>query len=59
MSLHPRRTVAYAAGACAGGFTTAAVVAARRREPRAAGRWLALAVLAGALSVVAEESAPD
>lgn len=59
MSLHPRRTVAYLAGACAGGFTTAAVVNACRRDVRAVARWLVVALLAGALAVLFEEAAPD
>ncbi|WP_299335030.1 hypothetical protein [Haloplanus sp.] len=59
MSLHPRRTVAYLAGACTGGFTTAVVVSARRRDARAVARWLVLALLAGALAVVFEEATPD
>jgi hypothetical protein len=59
MSLHPRRTVAYLAGACTGGFTTATLVSARRRDLRGAARWFAMALLAGALAVAFEEATPD
>jgi hypothetical protein len=59
MSLHPRRTAAYFAGACTGGFTTATLVSLRRRDARAAARWLAVALFAGALAVALEEAAPD
>jgi hypothetical protein len=58
MSLHPRRTVAYLAGACTGGFTTAALVSLRRRDCRGAARWLAVALLAAALAVAFEETTP-
>jgi len=59
MSLHPRRTAAYLTGACAGGFTTAALVSVRRRDARAVARRLAVALLAGTLAVVFEAAAPD
>jgi hypothetical protein len=58
VSLHPRRTVAYLAGACTGGFTTATLVSVRRRDARGAARWLVVALLAGALAVAFEEAAP-
>ena len=59
MSLHPRRTAAYLAGACAGGLTTAALVSVRRRDARAVARRLAMALLAGTLAVGFEAAAPD
>jgi hypothetical protein len=58
VSLHPRRTVAYLAGACTGGFTTATLVSVRHRDARGAARWLVVALLAGALAVAFEEAAP-
>lgn len=59
MSLSPLRTLAYTAGACTGGFTTAALVALRQRRPRVAGRWLGCALAAGAISVLCEEAASE
>jgi len=59
MSLHPLRSAAYLAGACAGGLATAAVVAVREREPRTAVRRSVAALAAGAAAVILEELTPD
>ncbi|WP_049935595.1 hypothetical protein [Haloplanus natans] len=41
------------------GAWTATLVSARRRDLRGTARWLALALLTGALAVAFEEATPD
>ena len=59
MSLHPLRSAAYLAGACAGGLATAAIVAVRERKPHATVRRSVAALAAAAVAVTLEELTPD